>query len=88
MILFLVGDPVLVRTVLPSRRARSSLRLGVAYWFSPVLALSDPERWTSIPLLVKIFKLIINELSSVVEANSSRTAAGDWSQGRQARPDT
>ncbi|MGH0188478.1 UNVERIFIED_CONTAM: hypothetical protein FKN15_029839 [Acipenser sinensis] len=40
----------------------------------------NPERWTSIPLLVKIFKLIINELSSVVEANSSRTAAGDWSQ--------
>ncbi|XP_041083190.1 importin-9-like [Polyodon spathula] len=40
----------------------------------------NPGRWTSIPLLVKIFKLIINELSSVVEASSSRTAAGDWSQ--------
>ncbi|KAL3058330.1 importin-9 [Trematomus bernacchii] len=40
----------------------------------------NPERWTNIPLLVKIFKLIINELSTVVEANSSRTNAADWSQ--------
>uniref|UniRef100_A0A8D3AJA6 Importin 9 n=1 Tax=Scophthalmus maximus TaxID=52904 RepID=A0A8D3AJA6_SCOMX len=40
----------------------------------------NPERWTNIPLLVKIFKLIINELSTVVEANASRTNAGDWSQ--------
>ncbi|XP_019952379.1 importin-9 [Paralichthys olivaceus] len=39
-----------------------------------------PERWTNIPLLVKIFKLIINELSTVVEANTSRANAGDWSQ--------
>ena len=42
----------------------------------------DPERWTNIPLLVKIFKLIINELSSVVEANATRATAADWSQGR------
>uniref|UniRef100_A0A3P9BBQ7 Importin 9 n=2 Tax=Haplochromini TaxID=319058 RepID=A0A3P9BBQ7_9CICH len=41
----------------------------------------NPERWTNIPLLVKIFKLIINELSTVVEANASRTNAADWSQG-------
>uniref|UniRef100_A0A8C2ZIF1 Importin 9 n=1 Tax=Cyclopterus lumpus TaxID=8103 RepID=A0A8C2ZIF1_CYCLU len=40
----------------------------------------NPERWTNIPLLVKIFKLIINELSTVVEANASRTNAADWSQ--------
>uniref|UniRef100_A0A4W6C8A8 Importin 9 n=1 Tax=Lates calcarifer TaxID=8187 RepID=A0A4W6C8A8_LATCA len=40
----------------------------------------NPERWTNIPLLVKIFKLIINELSTVVEANASRANAGDWSQ--------
>ncbi|XP_036386381.1 importin-9 [Megalops cyprinoides] len=40
----------------------------------------NPERWTNIPLLVKIFKLIVNELSSVVEANATRAAAGDWSQ--------
>uniref|UniRef100_A0A8D0AE93 Importin 9 n=1 Tax=Sander lucioperca TaxID=283035 RepID=A0A8D0AE93_SANLU len=40
----------------------------------------NPERWTNIPLLVKIFKLIINELSTVVEANASRGNAGDWSQ--------
>uniref|UniRef100_A0A3Q1GSV8 Importin 9 n=1 Tax=Acanthochromis polyacanthus TaxID=80966 RepID=A0A3Q1GSV8_9TELE len=40
----------------------------------------NPERWTNIPLLVKIFKLIINELSTVVEANTSRANAADWSQ--------
>ncbi|KAM7422931.1 hypothetical protein PAMA_010801 [Pampus argenteus] len=40
----------------------------------------NPERWTNIPLLVKIFKLIINELSTVVEANASRGNAADWSQ--------
>ncbi|XP_071400077.1 importin-9 [Centroberyx affinis] len=40
----------------------------------------NPERWTNIPLLVKIFKLIVNELSSVVEANASRANAADWSQ--------
>ncbi|XP_020492442.2 importin-9 [Labrus bergylta] len=40
----------------------------------------NPERWTNIPLLVKIYKLIINELSTVMEANASRTNAADWSQ--------
>ncbi|KAM6977557.1 importin-9 [Aplochiton taeniatus] len=40
----------------------------------------NPERWTNIPLLVKVFKLIVNELSSVVEANSTRANAADWSQ--------
>lgn len=40
----------------------------------------NPERWTNIPLLVKIFKLIVNELSSVVEANASRANPADWSQ--------
>lgn len=40
----------------------------------------NPERWTNIPLLVKIFKLIINELSTVMEANASRANAADWSQ--------
>jgi len=45
------------------------------------LFLSDPQRWTNIPLLVKIFKLIINELSSVVEANANRANPADWSQG-------
>ncbi|TRY59713.1 hypothetical protein DNTS_002507 [Danionella cerebrum] len=40
----------------------------------------NPQRWTNIPLLVKIFKLIVNELSSVVEANSNRANPVDWSQ--------
>ncbi|KAK6321734.1 hypothetical protein J4Q44_G00087100 [Coregonus suidteri] len=39
----------------------------------------NPEKWTNIPLLVKVFKLIVNELSSVVEANATRAAAADWS---------
>lgn len=43
--------------------------------------LLDPERWTNIPLLVKILKLIINELSNAMEANASRQTAADWSQG-------
>uniref|UniRef100_A0A8D0L9J8 Importin 9 n=1 Tax=Sphenodon punctatus TaxID=8508 RepID=A0A8D0L9J8_SPHPU len=41
----------------------------------------NPERWTNIPLLVKILKLIINELSNAMEANASRQTATDWSQG-------
>uniref|UniRef100_A0A8C6T1T1 Importin 9 n=1 Tax=Neogobius melanostomus TaxID=47308 RepID=A0A8C6T1T1_9GOBI len=41
----------------------------------------NPERWTNIPLLVKIFKLIINELATVVETNSCKATAADWSQG-------
>ncbi|MEE6493116.1 hypothetical protein FKM82_016744 [Ascaphus truei] len=40
----------------------------------------NPERWTSIPLLVKIYKLIINELSSVIEANATRHTE-EWIQG-------
>lgn len=45
----------------------------------------DPELWTNIPLLVKILKLVINELSSVMEANAARQAAPtEWGQG--ARP--
>ncbi|KAJ8778541.1 hypothetical protein J1605_013510 [Eschrichtius robustus] len=41
----------------------------------------NPERWTNIPLLVKILKLIINELSNVMEANAARQAApAEWSQ--------
>lgn len=43
-------------------------------------AAKNPERWTNIPLLVKVFKLIINELSSVLEANASRQTNADWGQ--------
>uniref|UniRef100_A0A452T9S9 Importin 9 n=1 Tax=Ursus maritimus TaxID=29073 RepID=A0A452T9S9_URSMA len=42
----------------------------------------NPERWTNIPLLVKILKLIINELSNVMEANAARQATpAEWGQG-------
>lgn len=51
------------------------------FCFTVYFSSTDPERWTNIPLLVKIFKLIINELSTVVEANASRANAADWSQG-------
>ncbi|XP_010829361.1 PREDICTED: importin-9 isoform X1 [Bison bison bison] len=45
----------------------------------------NPERWTNIPLLVKILKLIINELSSVMEANAARQAApAEWNQADDA----
>ncbi|KAJ7331861.1 hypothetical protein JRQ81_014041 [Phrynocephalus forsythii] len=43
-------------------------------------AAKNPERWTNIPLLVKILKLIINELSNAMEANASRQTAAEWNQ--------
>ncbi len=37
-----------------------------------------PEEWTSIPVLVKMYKLLINELSNQIESNmSTRGTAGD-----------
>ena len=58
----------------------SSVVLGAAQ--GSLLSSPDPERWTNIPLLVKILKLIINELSSVMEANAARQAApAEWNQG-------
>ncbi|OXB72277.1 UNVERIFIED_CONTAM: hypothetical protein H355_003810 [Colinus virginianus] len=47
---------------------------------SELLFCCYPERWTNIPLLVKILKLIINELSNAMEANASRQTTADWSQ--------
>uniref|UniRef100_A0A803T5Z7 Importin N-terminal domain-containing protein n=1 Tax=Anolis carolinensis TaxID=28377 RepID=A0A803T5Z7_ANOCA len=44
-------------------------------------AAKNPERWTNIPLLVKILKLIINELSNAMEANATRQTAAEWNQG-------
>lgn len=35
----------------------------------------NPECWTNFPLLVKTLKLIINELSDVMEAKATRQAA-------------
>lgn len=40
--------------------------------------ISAPEQWTSIPVLVKIYKLLINELSNQIECNTStRGMRGD-----------
>jgi hypothetical protein len=56
------------------RGCQSNLRLFACFL--------DPERWTNIPLLVKILKLIINELSNVMEANAARQATpAEWNQG-------
>ena len=42
------------------------------------LKFSAPEQWTSIPVLVKIYKLLINELSNQIECNmSARSTKGD-----------
>ena len=42
------------------------------------LKFSAPEQWTSIPVLVKIYKLLINELSNQIECNmSTRSTKGD-----------
>ena len=38
-----------------------------------ILVISAPEQWTMIPVPVKLFKLIINELSTLLES----AAAGD-----------
>lgn len=35
----------------------------------------DPDQWTMIPILVKIYKLLINELSVQIESNMSTQAA-------------
>ncbi|XP_059806493.1 importin-9 isoform X1 [Hypanus sabinus] len=44
-------------------------------------AAKNPEQWTDIPLLVKLFKLVIGELASVMEANSSRQSnAAEWNE--------
>ncbi|KAL5011614.1 hypothetical protein ScPMuIL_010165 [Solemya velum] len=37
-------------------------------------ALQEPTQWTSVPVLVKIYKLLINELSNQMETNASLQA--------------
>jgi len=41
--------------------------------FIVILVISAPEQWTMIPVPVKLFKLIINELGTLLES----AAAGD-----------
>ena len=41
--------------------------------FLMILVISAPEQWTMIPVPVKLFKLIINELGTLLES----AAAGD-----------
>ncbi|KAM8976738.1 importin-9 [Pelodytes ibericus] len=49
-------------------------------------AAKNPECWTTIPLLVKIYKLIINELSTIMEANATRETDEEWIQGNGDNP--
>ena len=47
-------------------------------WLSIVNLTPVPDQWTKIPVLVKIYKLLINELSNAIEANmSTQVSAGD-----------
>lgn len=43
------------------------------FLFIVILVISAPEQWTMIPVPVKLFKLIINELGTLLES----AAAGD-----------
>lgn len=56
------------------------LYMSVMFFFLDAFSI-DPQRFTTIPLLVKIYKLIINELSSVIEANATRQTEEEWAQG-------
>ncbi|KAK6177118.1 hypothetical protein SNE40_015285 [Patella caerulea] len=38
---------------------------------------SDPDEWTTIPILVKMYKLLINELSNQIETAMSKAEPGD-----------
>lgn len=35
--------------------------------FNIIYFVSDPDQWTCIPLLVKIYKLLVNELSNICD---------------------
>jgi len=39
---------------------------------------AGPDEWTTVPLLVKVYKLVINELSHQIEkSTSTRATTGD-----------
>ncbi|ESO88896.1 hypothetical protein LOTGIDRAFT_219052 [Lottia gigantea] len=44
---------------------------------------SDPDEWTEIPVLVKIYKLLINELANQLEVESARTGVGEEDEDTQ-----
>lgn len=46
------------------------LNAGPAYLFMFICL--DPDQWTMIPVLVKMYKLLINELSNQLEAAIAR----------------
>ncbi|XP_037091260.1 importin-9-like [Pollicipes pollicipes] len=47
----------------------------------------EPEQWTSIPVLVKIFKLLINELSSAIERDAGSESDPDEEYEDEAEED-
>ena len=44
-------------------------------WNVKLFCFPDPDQWTMIPVLVKIYKLLINELSNQIENSLSTQAA-------------
>jgi len=50
----------------------------VINFFTPVTIVLVPEQWTMIPVPVKLFKLIINELGTLLE---SAAAGGENEDG-------
>ncbi|ELT91403.1 hypothetical protein CAPTEDRAFT_225381 [Capitella teleta] len=52
-------------------------------------ASSDPEQWTKIPVLVKMYKLLINELSNQIENALSKETADDegWDEDEEDEED-
>jgi len=40
-------------------------------------AVKTPDEWTNVPVLIKIYKLLINELSNQIEASSSKLVDGE-----------
>ncbi|CAH1784945.1 unnamed protein product [Owenia fusiformis] len=50
-------------------------------------ASKTPEQWTSIPVSVKIYKLLINELSTQLEENSGNGEDDEWEESDEGEGD-
>ena len=47
----------------------------LTFLFSFLIIITAPEQWTSIPLQVKIYKLLLSELLNAMESNVSQQAS-------------
>jgi len=41
----------------------------------------EPEKWTTIPLLVKIYKLLLNEIANQIESSTKKGSFFEWDEG-------